>query len=1136
MCNCLTRPRLVCVLAAALVLAWFGTANLNAQATTATVQGTITDASGAAVPDAKIDVKNTGTGAAQSSTSNAQGRYTITSLGVGNYEINVSKTGFQTTSRRAVTLNVGAEVVLDFALQIGQQTQSVTVEGQASAVETTDATVGNLTDQRQMRELPLNGRNFEQLIQITPGVAVMTGNSFLTSGFQGRAPQYSIAGSRPTGQAILLDDENLQNYWNKGMGSVAGTSLGVEAIGEFQTLTNTYGAQFGGNGAVINAVSKSGTNALHGSAYEFFRNNKLDSWDTFAKVPSTPSQPIYQQNQFGGSLGGAIKKDKMFFFVNYEGVRRAKGNVRIATVPGCNLPAFAASCQPGPHAINPAAIRAALATFPDATGLSNGQPIAVQVANESANEDYVLGRYDYNISSKDSIFARYISDKSNFLDPFGGGAFAGGPIPFWPESDSSHMQFVTTEWRRIISPTLVNVARVSYSRPGTNEFTTNPIGRGVQTGGLVAGDPLQFFPGTGRQTGTVQITGLSGIGGALQLPFNTTQNRYTEADDVTWTHGAQTIKMGASFSRLQSNTFMPFFQGGNWAFPAGLAQFVAGTPFWNPPGTPQNCPPGQKIPGTNIGCIAVPTIAISAPLGSYPNRDYRSFDFFPYFQDDWKVSSKLTLNLGVRWEYTSNPIDTHNKLYYVPDIANANPNSNPPYWVNVPHVMANNPAWKNFNPRIGFAYDPFADHKTSIRGGFGMFHELIGPQNYSPAYWAAYPWPLTVGLFATYPTNVNGFFNAGAPSAFPGWDYNNNNTPYEMQYNLNIQREIAASTVLTVGYVGSHGVHLFTGREANPALVCTTAQGIGCANPTLANGYAAFGAGGSGGFLGSGRPGSVTRNLRLNNNLSTFPNLESSSTSRYNSLLIDMNHRFSHNLQAQVSYTLSHCVDDGGYLGSFNTASTGNVTNPYNREWDKAACSHDIKNIFKINSLYALPFKGNRIVQGWQVSGIVTAQSGLVYNISDGYDEVTGGSNPDQLTPRPNYVAGCNINQGASVGQWYNPKCFTIEAPGTFGDLGRNTGRGPNLVNVDLALLKDTKLNERINMQFRAEFFNIANHPNYSLPSNGLGGGSQLFIGGGQLTTPGDLSTYTGVQGTATGIKSLASPPRQIQFALKLTF
>jgi hypothetical protein len=221
---------------------------------------------------------------------------------------------------------------------------------------------------------------------------------------------------------------------------------------------------------------------------------------------------------------------------------------------------------------------------------------------------------------------------------------------------------------------------------------------------------------------------------------------------------------------------------------------------------------------------------------------------------------------------------------------------------------------------------------------------------------------------------------------------------------------------------------------------------------------------------------------------------------------------------------LSHCVDDGGYLGSFNTASTGNITNPYNRSWDKATCSHDIQHVFKINGLWALPFKGNKIVEGWQISGIMSANSGLVYNISDGYDEVFGGSTPNNLTPRPNYVAGCNINEGANINQWFNPNCFTLQAPGTFGNLGRNIGRGPRLTNVDLAFLKDTKLNERLNLQFRAEMFNIFNHPNYGLPSAGLGGGAQLFTGGG------------GRDGSAPKISTLAGSPRQIQFALKLIF
>ena len=250
---------------------------LHAQAATATIQGSVTDASGASVPDAAVQAKNVNTGAARHTATDAQGRYNLTDLAVGEYDIQASKTGFSTVVHKGIALTVGAQTVVDLSLPVGQQQQTVTVQGEVSQVETTNATVGTLTDQRQMRDLPLNGRNFEQLIQLTPGVNQIGGKAFLSSGFQGRAPEYSIAGSRPIGQALLLDDEHLQNFWNKGMGSVIGSSLGVDAIGEFQTLTNTYSAQFGGNGGVINALSKSGTNGFHGSAYEFLRNGALDS-------------------------------------------------------------------------------------------------------------------------------------------------------------------------------------------------------------------------------------------------------------------------------------------------------------------------------------------------------------------------------------------------------------------------------------------------------------------------------------------------------------------------------------------------------------------------------------------------------------------------------------------------------------------------------------------------------------------------------------------------------------------------------------------------------------------------------------------------------------------------------------------
>ncbi len=1075
-----------CALIVVLVIGGAGAIRLAGQAATASIQGTVNDQSGAAVPGAEVQVKNTGTGATQTITSNATGRYNVADLPVGSYDIQATKMGFSTVVHRGVTLAVGTQVVVDFALPIGQQTQTVTVEGEAVQVDTTNSAVGTLTEAKQMQDLPLNGRGFEQLIQLTAGVNVVGGaapgggGGFMLFGMQGRAPEYSIAGSRPEGQQILLDDESLQNFDNKGMSSVLGTSLGVEAIGEFQTLTNTYSAQFGGNGGVINAVSKSGSNAFHGSLYEYFRNDDLDAREFID--PATI--PEYRQNQFGGSIGGPIKKDKMFFFTNYEGIWLVQGETRIGNVPGCNL--IPANCVV--TATNPAtaqAIANTLAVFPNATRVFNGQPEVLETATRNAHENYVLGRFDYNISSKDSIFVRYISDKSLYLEPFGGGGFGGTTaVPYWPENDLEHEQFVTMEWRRLLSPTLVNVARASFSRPGEYEYTGQ-----TAPAGLVSGqDPLQYFgAGNGRQDGSLGITGLTTLGGAFQLPFNTTPNRFTEGDDILWTHGAHNIRMGASLVRVDTNTFMPFFDGSSWSF-TSLSAFLSGS----------------------VSSV------LYVPLGDYANRDYRELNFVPYVQDDWKVSSKLTLNLGLRWEFVTNGVDQHNDLYEVPNVATAVA----PFYTHVAHVMASNPNVRNWDPRFGVAYDPFADHKTSIRGGFGIFHEPTQPSMYTAGYWACFPWGLSVGAggAVTYPNIPH--VNFAAPSCSPGWDYNLESTPYTMQYNLNVQREIAPGTILTVGYIGSRGLHGLTEVENNPPLVCTFAQGPDCANPSFANGVL-------GGYFGYGTPGAVKENPLLNPGLGSFPNVEPVATSRYNSVLVSVTRRFARNLAFTASYTYSRCLTDGGWLGSFNSNGQSEFEDPYNLNIDKAICAYNQSQVFKTTTLYALPFHGNQFVEGWQLSGIVTANSGLPLTITNSYDESTGGS-PVSLPSRPNYVPGCQVQVG-TVNEWYNPQCFTIPTPGTLGNLGSDTVIGPKFVDFDFSVLKDTRLRENMRLQFRGEFFNILNHTNLALPS------STLFVGGGS-DPGGNLANYTGRNNSAGQITNMFGTPRQIQFALKLIF
>ena len=1043
--------------------------HLCGQGATATVLGTVADMSGAAIPDASVELKNTQTGASQTVTSDGQGRFRVPEIPVGDYEAQASKAGFSTVIHKGITLTVGGQTVVDFALQVGQQQQTVTVEGQVSQVETTNAAIGAYTSPKQMAELPLNGRNFEQLIQLSPGVAPV---AITASALQGRAQQYSVSGGRPEGQAILLDDENLQNFWNNGMGSVTGSSLGVEAIREFQTLTNAYGAQYGGNGAVVNAVSKSGTNDFHGSAFDYLRNSALDARDSFAAHVSP-----FRRNQFGGSVGGPVKKDKVFFFVDYEGIRQFLEENKTATVPNCPSACTVTATNP----VVATAIANTLALYPKPVSLVNATTgIAPQYGNQTNHEDYVLTRFDYTISDKDSFFLRYYVDRASFLEPFGGAGIAGGgPIAGWAEQDGSISHFATLEERHLFSPTVVNLARVSFTRPGKDSHQTTiagvngPVPIGTNPCGIATycpQTPLQYWPNLpGNYDGLMQIQGgLTNLGGSAISTFNLVQTRYTAADDVLWTVGAHSLRFGASIARSQANTANPLKGDAIWVY-GSLAQFLAG-------GTASDVE----------GVIPSPT--------NYANRDYRQTDFDPYVQDDWKVSKKLTINLGLRWSFYTNPAALHGG---VSEIANIRTSTG---FTPFPNIFGTNPSWHNFDPRIGIAYDPFADHKTAIRAGFGMFHDPIVGLDYQIGLQSTPPWQDNIlNNAATFPFPFAGGGALSAPAATQGWSRETNTTPYMEQWNLNVQRELVANTVLTVAYVGSRGIHLFTGIDVNPPIPQTT------------NGVRSFG------FLAvPGNAFSYVTYPRINPNFGPTVNMKTISTSNYNALQVLVNRRFSQNFQATLNYTFSKCIDNGalgiGVLNGALNQTPANVMDPYNQSIDHAVCSYNLPNVLRINGLYALPFHKNRLVSGWQISTIISRYDGMPFSLGTGFSNTVdvGGD-----SPRPNYVGGCDPYAGAkTVQKWFNPACYVAAPPGQLGNTGRNTLKGPGFFDMDLGLLKDTKLTERVNMQFRAEFFNILNHENLSTPAA-------------------PAASATGGLITAT---NQGSTPRQIQFALKLLF
>ena len=1019
------------------------TNQLTGQGTSnATVQGTVTDSGGAVVPNASVQIKNTDTGNTQQVATDGQGRYTIGDLLVGNYEAQASAQGFQTTLRRGITLIVGQQAVVDFTLSVGQTQQTVTVEGGVSQVDTVSAAVAANVEQKQINDLPLNGRNFTDLVALIPGVSagsqIGNGGSNLLYGTQNN---FAVSGARSEGQAYLLDSTDIQGFWNHGSGSgVMGTTLGIEAISEFSVLTNTYGAQFGGNGAVVNAVSKAGTNSFHGSAYEFFRNSALDARNFFdgSKVPA------FRQNQFGGTFGGPIKKDKLFFFVNDEELRKSLGQTVVALVPDAN--AHAGIVNGVNVGVNPA-IAPILALYPLPTSPAGpGVGTISEVDSQSGNENYLLARVDYTMSSKDSLFVRYIRDHGDIRQPF-----LGSPLPpRWPEIGSTRNQFATIEWRRVITPTLVNQLRFAFTRSRETDVQETPD----------QAKALDFFPERG-QNGGVNITGFSSIGTSIYAPLLEVQNKFPLSDDVLWTHGAHTIRFGGVFNRIQSNFQQQGWWGGFYSFPS-LTGFLQGTPslFQGPE-------PGQT--------------------DSY--RDFREVEVDSYIHDEWKIRPRLTINVGVRYEFVTNPTTNVHALNAI---------LKPPFgtFQRVSNVFASNPATKNFDPRLGIAWDPFGDHKTSIRAGAGIFYDPIHARSYASGYYFNPPYALAFVPLPQYPNPFPGALPP--PAQLVGVDYNTTTTPRMYQWNFNIQRQLFESTTLTVGYVGSRGVHLYGARDINPVV------------PSTVGGVQVYGV--PRGATATG----IVSNPRVNPAGASLSSAAPVGDSSYNSLQVGMNRRFSHNVQSQASYTWSKCMDDAS--GTYGLEGGIPWTNPWNGSFDRGRCLFDRSQVLRLSGVYAVPFKQNILVKGWQMSASLTDQTGSPLNVVIGFDQ-SGDTIGGQ---RPNLIANADSLKLKTVNRWLDPSGFGLPAPGTFGNLQRDFFTGPGVVNLDYALMKDTTIKEQMKLQFRAEFFNLLNHANFALPNANV---FAQAVNGGATINP----TFGKITATTTS-------SRQIQFALKLIF
>ena len=1049
--------------------------------TSAVLSGTVTDPSAGAIQGAAVTVTNSDTGAVRKTVTDAGGRYQVASLEVGEYRVRAAKSGFSEELRTGIRLAVGQEAFVDLRMQVGQAEQTVTVTGDAPLVENTTADISGLVSGQQIRDLPLNGRSFDELMTLNPGVVNFTwektGGVGVSNSTNGN--NFSVSGNRPQQNLYLLNGVEFSGAAENNMqpGGVSQELLGVDAVTEFNLLRDSYGAEYGKRpGAQVVIVTRSGTNDVHGSVFEFLRNNALDARNFF----NGPSVPGFQRNQFGAAIGAPIKKDKTFIFSNFEGFNQHLHQAGVDLVPDNNarngyLPCSLISPAPSPCPASGIAFvgvsplinawPAATPGAPDFGGIAE----ALNTPLQTIRDDFGTVRLDHALSGADTLNVIYTIDDSNSFTPTSTNAYMA-------DAASLREQVASLHETHVFSPTVVNSASFGFSR-ASYFFTGEPTPGtpAASLPGFLEGDPVGALNvGGSSASNPAAAIALAGANNGSNLYVD--RNIFTYEDRVSITRGIHQIDVGAWFQRLQSNELLALSQYGQDTF-TSLQTFLQGT-------------------GT---LVYDPT---PTPLG------WRMLMGAFYAQDTMRLTPKLTVTLGYRQEFDNGWNEAHGRAAYygyTDGIINATPTVGS-------SVFAVNNAKFLPQPRAGIAYSPFSgDRKTVFRAGFGMYNDLQDALGYRTDQNAPFnpTYSLANELVTQFPISQS----AAIPSAaklVPGGVHPNLSTPTLISWSFRIEQEITRDTALTVGYVGSHGYHELVGVDANePFPVVCPASSCPAVYPST------FPAPLAGSPIPAGTYYNPTA-TKPQGNLGPTWTYFSEGDASYNALQVDLNHRFEHGFTVRGVYTWAKAIDDGD---SPNATTSGNepalVSNPFDLRADRGLANFDVRNAASINVLYQLPAWRNRLASGWSVGSIVTLQGGFPFTPQLSYNPSNSGDTKNPVRPfvNPNFTGNVIIG---SPNEWFNPAAFLAPPnnSGFWGNLGRDTLIGPGLATWDFSAHKDTLISEKLNLQFRAEFFNILNHANFNTPNP-------------VVFTPA-LSPTAGV------ITSTSTTSRQIQFGLKL--